>query len=85
MSLFFPIEFTSTKLLIVFSYIQVLARCYVITPKTVADDIELFNSNQSLLNQDKYIKPWMDYIHYSLDKSLLHCLQRTEELSEMWR
>ena len=39
----------------------------------------------SLLDQEKYIKPWMDYVHSSLDKSLLVCLDYKEKFSEMWR
>ena len=49
-------------------------KCDLITPRTIPDDIELFDSGENGLDLVKIDKPWLAYINSHLNKSIVKCL-----------
>ena len=59
-------------------YFQSFGKCYVITPRMVPDNIDLFLISQNIKqrNDSSIInnhRPWLTYIKSSLNKSLSEC------------
>ena len=76
-------HFDTKHVILFMMYIKTFVQCLVITPRTIPDNIELFNSNHDhnkshVLNTVKYNKPWLSYMDTHLKKILSDCLSRME-------
>ena len=84
--------FHTVHLMLFIMYFERSVECFLITPKTVPDDIQLFNSSHDSkdhdLNTVKHKKSWLMYIDANLKKTLSVCFSRMVEntvYSQMWQ
>ena len=81
------------NLIIWLIFLETFVQCFVITPRTIPEDIELFNTNHDqnnshVLQTVKQYKPWLMYIDANIFKSFSECLSRMligAKFSEMWQ
>ena len=74
-------------------YFETFVQSFVITPRTVPDDIELFNSNNGhskgyVIDTVKHDKSWLIYIDANVKNSPSKCFSRTMKsivFNEIWQ
>ena len=74
-------------------YFETFVQCFVITPRTVPDDIELFNSSYDhskdyVIGRVKHDKPWHPFVDANVKNSLSECISRMMKgivFSQIWQ
>ena len=90
---FYFCEFDTNHLILFLMYFKTFGQCLLITPRTIPDDIGIFNSSHDhrkghVLGRVNSDKPWIAYVESNLKKSLSECFSRmlkSTKFSEMWQ
>ena len=85
--------FDTNQLILFLMYFEPIVQCFMVTPRTVPDDIQLFNCSHVHgkdydIDRGKHNKPWLIYVDANLKKSLSDCFSRrmkSTEFSQMWQ